>query len=147
MKKTIAIISATVVLFAGTSLIGCNSPEDKVENAAENVVDAHEDLEKANQDYVNEVANYKREISQRTEENNVRIAEMRAKASERKAETRADYNARIDELDRKNGEMKRKLDGYNGDNRDNWESFKSEFNHDMDELGKSFSDLGNDNVK
>jgi hypothetical protein len=147
MKKAIAIISATVFLFAGTALTSCNSPEEKVENAAENVAEAHDDLDNANQDYVKEVDNYRTEIAQRTNENNTRIAEMRSKANDRKAAAREDYNRRIDDLDRKNAEMKVKLDNYKAGSKENWENFRIEFNRDMDELGNAFSDLGKDNVQ
>jgi len=31
--------------------------------------------------------------------------------------------------------------------RSDWEVFKREFNHDMNQLGEAFSDLGNKNTK
>ena len=37
--------------------------------------------------------------------------------------------------------MKRKLDNYKADRKDDWENFKSEFNSDMDQLGNSLKDL------
>jgi hypothetical protein len=35
--------------------------------------------------------------------------------------------------------MKKKLEDFNADGRDQWTSFKSSFNHDMDELGKAIT--------
>lgn len=43
--------------------------------------------------------------------------------------------------------MKKKMDDYNMDGKENWEKFKTEFNHDMDELGQAFKDLTVNNVK
>lgn len=42
--------------------------------------------------------------------------------------------------------MKLKLDAYQINEKDDWRKFKTEFNHDMDELGKAFSDLTIKNV-
>jgi len=39
------------------------------------------------------------------------------------------------------------MDDYKQDGKENWEKFKAEFNHDMDELGKAFKDLTINNIK
>ena len=44
---------------------------------------------------------------------------------------------RIDTLEKQNNDLKTKIETYD-QSQSNWESFKREFNHDMDELGKSF---------
>ena len=43
--------------------------------------------------------------------------------------------------------MKKRLEDYKADSKDKWESFKTEFNHDMDELGSAFKDLTVKNTK
>ncbi|MFN0047523.1 MAG: hypothetical protein ACKVOU_00200 [Cytophagales bacterium] len=43
--------------------------------------------------------------------------------------------------------MKKKMDDYKEDGKENWEKFKTEFNHDMDEIGNAFKDLTVKNVK
>jgi len=40
-----------------------------------------------------------------------------------------------------------KISKYKNDGNEKWESFKREFNYDMDELGQSLKDLGENNVK
>jgi len=50
-------------------------------------------------------------------------------------------------LEQKSGEMKTKLEEYKEDGRENWISFKDEFNYDMEELGNALKDLKEDNVK
>ena len=54
---------------------------------------------------------------------------------------------KIDELEQKNSELKKRLDDYKADGKEKWEKFKAEFSHDMDELGKAFKDLTVKNVK
>jgi len=43
--------------------------------------------------------------------------------------------------------MKQKLGDHKEDGKENWNAFKKEFNHDMDELGNAFKDLTVNNVK
>jgi hypothetical protein len=43
--------------------------------------------------------------------------------------------------------MKEKLNAYKEEGKDNWDRFKTEFNHDMEGLEKAFQDLGVDNKK
>ena len=50
-------------------------------------------------------------------------------------------------LEVKNSDMRMRMDNYKEDGKDNWETFKTEFSHDMDELGKAFKDLTVKNVK
>ena len=56
------------------------------------------------------------------------------------------YEQRIDTLEKKNRDLKARVDAYDKSQSD-WESFKREFNHDMDELGQAFKDLTVDNKK
>jgi hypothetical protein len=58
------------------------------------------------------------------------------------------YDARITELERRNDNLRTKLHDYNEEKRsEKWESFKREFNHDMDELGTSIKDIFRDDKK
>ena len=56
-------------------------------------------------------------------------------------EAKADYHNKIMELEQKNSDMKKKLDDYKTEGKQKWEIFKTEFSHDMDELGKAFNDF------
>jgi len=56
------------------------------------------------------------------------------------------YEKRIANLEEKNKNLQLKLDGYET-NQSDWESFKSEFKHDMDEFGQAFRDITVDNKK
>jgi len=54
------------------------------------------------------------------------------------------YKQRIETLEEQNRDLKVRLDVYEKNNSD-WETFKREFNHDMDELGKALKDFTVDN--
>lgn len=60
---------------------------------------------------------------------------------DQKATAKAEYEEKIDALNKKNSDMKMKLDDFKFDNRTKWESFKSEFNKDMSELGTAIKDF------
>jgi hypothetical protein len=52
----------------------------------------------------------------------------------------ADYTKRIEELRKRNTDLKTRLDNYDTNTSD-WDIFKREFSHDMDELGQSLKDF------
>ncbi len=147
MKNSIAVIAASLTL-TGFASIGCtNSASDKVATAQENVTQAKTDLDKANADYLADVENYRKESSEKIAANEKSIAEFNERISNEKAEARVAYKKKIADLEKKNTDMKKRLDDYKTDSKDDWQKFKAEFNHDMDELGNAFRDLTVKNVK
>jgi hypothetical protein len=53
---------------------------------------------------------------------------------------------KIESLEERNRSMRTRLVAYQTD-QSNWEQFKTEFNHDMDEIGDALQDLTIDNKK
>jgi hypothetical protein len=51
---------------------------------------------------------------------------------------------RIDALEQKNKDLRIRITTHDSTQSD-WDSFKREFNHDMDELGKALSDFAENN--
>lgn len=133
---------------SGASTISCtNSTSEKLEKAKDNSVEAQEDLNKANSDYLADVENYRKISSERIIANEKSIAEFNQRTSNEKAEAKLEYKKKIAELEKKNSDMKKRLDDYKADGKDKWQDFKTEFNHDMDELGMAFRDLTVKNTK
>ncbi|MBA3707137.1 MAG: hypothetical protein H0W84_14905 [Bacteroidetes bacterium] len=61
---------------------------------------------------------------------------------------RTKYDKRINELEQKNKDLKKRMADYNEqDGKSNWQLFKTEFTHDMDELGNALKDLTVRNTK
>ena len=146
MKKSILTLTISA-LITGAILTSCSSPEQKVENAENNVIEAKTDLNEANDEYLADVEKYKKETEEKIAANDKSIAEFNARKENQKKEVRDEYNKKIAELERKNSDMEKKMADYKVDGKENWEKFKAEFSRDMDELGKAFKDLTVNNVK
>lgn len=144
MKKTILAVSAGTILSL-LLVMGCQSAAEQNESAQKKVEAAKTDLKNAQEDaYKASVkaatAEQWKEFKTLTEaqikENDATIANLRVKIKSANATMQVDYNNRIDILAEKNTQLKKRMDEYSG-NQTDWETFKSEFSHDMNELGKA----------
>ena len=143
MNKSFFILALTT-LMAGSMLTACQSSAKKVENAQDKVVEAKQELNLALKDSIQQ---FRRESEDKISEYEKNIAEFRTKLAKEKKKDKSIYDKKLAELDKKNSEMKKKLADYKYDERAKWKIFKAEYNHDMDQLGKSFKDLTVKNVK
>lgn len=154
MKKTTQLF-AVITLLAAAVFTGCKSPDDKVEAAEDKVENAKEDLKEevkdANADAVKkanaeEWKEFKSKSNEEIKENEKKIAELKVKLKKPGKMLDPMYEKRIANLEEKNRNLQAKLDGYET-NQSDWESFKAEFKHDMDEFGQAFRDITVDNKK
>lgn len=155
MKKTILILAVTTTLIAGTIFTSCRSSVQKQEDAQAKVQDAKEELNAARKD-ANEAAQvvataeeweaFRNESELQIKSNEVRITELNAKMKRPGEIFDAIYEKKIASLEQQNREMRTRLLAYEN-NQSNWESFKREFNHDMDEIGQALKDLTVNNKK
>ena len=137
MKKIFIIITVAAFL-AGTQLTGCRSSAKKVEVAQEKVDQANQDLNQAVKDSIQQfrtaselkINNYEKSI-----------VEFKARIANERKENRSLNEKKLAELEKRNSELKSKLADYKYEEQAKWEIFKAQYNHDMDELGKSFDDL------
>jgi hypothetical protein len=137
--KNQKIIVAALASMAGVVLSSCQTKEQKLENAQENVVEANEDLREAQREFREESEN-------RLKENERDIELYRNDIKDEKEEMRIEHQRHVDSLEQKNKELRVRLNE-DYDNNDKWESFKREFNHDMDELKNTLKGMRKDNVK
>jgi len=147
MKKIVFTLAATA-FFAGILFTSCNSPSQKIENAEQDVLDAKEavidarsDLNVARQDSVTEFQQFKTEFQNKISANEKSIAGLKLSIADESRENKVLYEKKIAELEERNNDMKIKLAEYKEGETDQWQTFKSEFKRDMDELGKAFSDF------
>jgi len=140
MKKTILTLAASTFM-AGAIMISCKSPAEKVEQAQSNVVEANQDLSRANQEYLLDVESYRSEAADKIAANEESIKEFKLRIQNQKKAAKADYEKKIKELEQKNTDVKKKVDDYKAEGKEQWESFKAELSHDMDLIGKAFKDL------
>lgn len=153
MRKSILTL-AIATLVTGTIVIGCKKNED-VQEAQENVDSAKVAVEEAEEDLdeakraatAQEWQEFKDSTNVKIEKNKAEIAELKLKIKKAGNDIDKTYQRNIDTLEQKNKNLKTKLDSYKNDVDSDWQSFKREFNHDMDELGNSLKDLTVDNKK
>ena len=142
-----------VVLAAIVSMvyISCNnSPKAKEENlneAKDEVVDAREDLAKATHDSISDFNKYKESIEKKLAENEKVIADLKSKNTSKDKSTQALYLNQLYKLEMKNGELKHKIEDYKEGPEQKRELFKVDFNKDVDDLGKSISNMAERNMK
>ncbi len=140
MKTSIKILFILVVASV-TILMSCDNANQKVANAENDVAEANEKLKAAENDYLVDVEKYKETVAAKIDANNKSIAEFDARIANEKKAVKAEYKQKISELESKNSDMKKKIDEYQVEGKEKWETFKSEFDKEMDELGKSITDV------
>lgn len=132
-------------------MLSCQSPSEKEANAKEDVVKAQEEL-KAKENATSadamkqmEEAEWKA-LKAATEAsvnaNELRIRELRAKKNDT-----IRTKERIDALEKRNKDLKAKLDDYEKNRPTDWAAFKREMTHDMESIANAFKELGEDNKK
>ncbi len=153
MKKILMIFTITGALTA-LSVTAFAQQDKKVAKAKKEVVEAEKDLTKAKielteatKDSAADYQRFRNETAQKISENDKKIAELKAKRADEIKEDKAKYDAKVVALEQKNNELKRKAEGSETVKTSAWTSFKREFNHDMDELGKALKDITVDNKK
>ena len=150
MKTSIfkLVILSTVVAII---YISCNnSPKAKEEDlikAKDEVVDAKADLVKSTIDSINNFNKYKQSIEKKLLENEKTIASLKQKNTSKVQSTQELYVKQLDKLEMKNSELKHKIEDYKQGPEQKWELFKVDFNRDVDDLGKSISNMAERNMK
>ncbi len=150
MKKTmftlLLAIAMTGILIQVVNLriIKLIGTRDNVQDAEEQVVVANQELIQALND---SIQLFKKESGEIIFSYEKSIAELKAKLENEKEENKIILEKNLAMLEQKSADLKMKLEKYKEEGRDNWDSFKNEFNHDMEELGKAFEDLTVNNVK
>lgn len=144
-KVRLAVFTFAIITFAIIS--GCSSPSKKLDDSRENLVDAKQEFIDAQAEYQADVKTFREVSNERILTNERQIATMNEKMSKNKKATKLDYNDSIVILEQRNKDLKIKMDNYQPDSKTKWESFKTEFNHDMDELGQALNNLSVDNEK
>ncbi|MES2587329.1 MAG: hypothetical protein V4622_00030 [Bacteroidota bacterium] len=139
MKKPLLTLAVVAGLIA--SISSCETSAKKVENAQENLEESEDKLDEANQEYVAEIEEYRKETADRIEANNKSIAEFNARIDNEKMEAKADYRKRVLELEQKNSDLKKTMDDYKAQGKENWEEFKTEFSDDMNDLGEAIKNV------
>lgn len=140
MKKLIKINVAAVAMM-GLFLTSCSTSSEKLENAEQKVTDANQNLKDENEAYKKDMEEYRKNTAAEIAANEKSLAAFNARISTLKSEAKSEYEAKIAKLNSKNSDLKKKMDDFKTDSKSNWEMFKTEFSHDMSELGTAIKDF------
>jgi Na+-transporting methylmalonyl-CoA/oxaloacetate decarboxylase gamma subunit len=154
MKKTIFFLAITTFI-VGTVLVSCKSTtkeevesQEKVDVAEQNLKDAKDSLVVAKKAATaEEWQTFKNQTDSVISYNEAQIAELKLKMQNAGKSVDAKYQKNVDILEQKNKDLKVKADTYKNDANSDWQSFKREFKHDMDEIGQAFKDVTVNNKK
>ena len=154
MKKSTA-LAVIAMITASTVFTNCKSPDQKVDDAQTKVQDAKKDLNTAQDDAAvtaqKAAANeewqlFKTQSEAKIKENDLSIAQLKEKMKSSGKKLDDMFTKNIESLEKKNKDLSDKIANYDK-GRSDWEAFKREFNHDMDEFGNAFKDLTVNNKK
>ena len=154
MKKILLLLTITIGL-SGFIFMSCKSNTEKNEDAIENVDDANTNLKNVQEEATIDASKkatdaewqtYKTEMLASISANEVHIVELKKAFNKPGTTFDANYSKNIDALQKRNLDLKVRIENYEN-NQTDWESFKREFNSDMDGLGKAFDDFTVKNKK
>lgn len=147
MKNPFIFLPLAVLMFS-TVLMGCDSPAKNVADAKDELHEAQVKLAESKKDSIRDAdwREFKAASQEKIAANQVRITEMKLRSTSKAALKTPGYEQQITDLENRNETLQHRIDDYEKYN-SNWEVFKREFNHDMEELGKSMKDLTVDNSK
>ena len=139
MKKSIFTLAAMSLLMTAAIFTSCNSAAQKEENATtteqqyvitdEQVVATAEEWQE-----------FKTDAQAKIKRNEMRIEELTVQMNKPGQVFDDLYKNRILELEQQNKKLQDRIDAYDKSHTD-WQKFKREFNHDMDELGDALKNI------
>lgn len=137
---------ALSVLLATPFVTGCKeSPKEKLDDATTEVVDASIDLEKAHDAYLAEVESYKADAAKKIAENEEKIKAYNSDMNLQKTKA---LKTTVEKLQKKIDDLKQKIANLKADDgKETWSEFKTEFDHDMEEIGQALKDITVNNTK
>ena len=142
MKAIIFALMATAAVAAGVLFSGCQIETQK-EQVAQIKLDASQ-VKAIKVVNANEWQEFKSEFEAKIQDNEIRIVDLKEKMKKSGKAMGEVFSQKIETLEQKNKDLRVRIANFDQAQTD-WESFKREFNYDMDELGKALKDLTVDN--
>lgn len=147
------VLKWSVAIGIASAIVGCNSitankkqEEEKAEEAKYVHALALEEAEKMKIDSV-EYAIYCEESEMKLAENDRKIESLKSTIKAESKSIRITTENALNDAKVKNKQLKIKLNDFQKGVKSDWESFKLDFNKDLDELGKSISAMAEKNMK
>ncbi|MCX6236972.1 MAG: hypothetical protein NTY07_05325 [Bacteroidia bacterium] len=120
--------------------------KENIQEAPKNVVVAKQDLKGVQKtDAISEFQKFRKESEIKIKSFDNRIGDLKVTFYQNKIKNKESYQDNLNILEQKNDNLNVKLTEYNVKEQNKWASFKLEFNHDLDEIGKSLKDFAINN--
>lgn len=149
--KTYIIKTILTTSIIGLFMTSCNnSPtakEEDVKEATQDLIDAEADFDQAEFDSINDFNTFKEGIQIKLAENQSVINDLKSKISSKGKVNRDIDEVEINKLEKRNTELKLKIENYEQGPEQKWALFKVDFNNELDDLGKSISNMADRNKK
>ena len=140
--KTRQIIITAAVLANAFLLTGINfAQETKVEAAKEKVKAAKTELKDAQAVNDKDYREFKTEVDLKISNNEKSIADLKVKINASEEKDKAKYEKKVDALELRNTELKKKIADYKYEGGDQWVVFKRGFNKDLKSVGKAIKNV------
>ncbi|MBK7497856.1 MAG: hypothetical protein IPI19_01825 [Ignavibacteriales bacterium] len=137
MKNKYFILAGSL-LIAGLFFIGCTDNRD---NAKDNVEKANQDMIDAQVQFEKDWQQFKSNAELRINSNQQKIDDFKVAMRSTSTKFKAKYENEVLTLEQKNIELKKKLNDFKYERKENWEEFKTTFNNDMDVVGNALNDI------
>lgn len=149
--KTYIIKTILTTSIIGLFMTSCNnSPtakEEDVQEATQDLIDAEADLEQAEYDSISDFNTFKESIQIKLAENQNVIDDLKLKITSKGKVERDIDEVEINKLEKRNTDLRLKIENYEQGPEQKWELFKVDFNNELDNLGQSISDMADRNKK
>lgn len=127
-----------------------NSPtakEEDVKEATQDLIDAEADLDQAEYDSISDFNTFKESIQLKLVENQKVIDDLKLKITSKGKVERDIDEVEINKLEKRNTDLRLKIENYEQGPAQKWALFKVDFNNELDDLGKSISEMADRNKK
>lgn len=136
--KTKYFFLAVIILIAGAVFTGCENNRD---NAKDNVEKANQDMIDAQVQFEKEWQQFKSDAETKINDNQKNISDFKAAMKETSTKFKAKYENDVLTLEQKNIELRKKLNEYKYERKDDWEIFKTDFNREMESVSNAVKDI------
>ena len=144
VPKVVLVFAAMVVLAGMWFLAFGITSEPNIYNTSVNLGQAEAALQGDGSGHLAKLRRFKQGSEQTIKSNEYRIVAFRRKMEEGGPRFKARHAYALTALEVKNRGLKKELDGYHDDGEVKWEIFRTNFNDDLDGVGKSMTALFND---
>jgi len=131
-------ILAVSLLITGSVFTGC---ENNRENDQEEVRKANQEMIDAQAQFEKEWQQFKTDTELKIDANQKKIDDFKAAMKTTSAKFKAKYENQVLTLEQKNIELRKSMNKYRYEGKDNWEEFKRDFNREIDSIVVALNEI------